>query len=56
MDYVSTSLQLAPQNKYINVSFMDLVNGIWSEPDKRTGAEIAQDVMRRAGLTFGSTR
>lgn len=50
MDYVATSLQLIPQDKYITKGFMEVLNNSLAETDARTGQEIAQDVINRAGL------
>lgn len=46
MDYVATSLQLNPQNKYIAKDFRDIIK---NEPQK-SGEEIVQDVVKGAGL------
>ena len=49
--YVTRSLQLAPQNKYLNKSYIEILN--LGKIDTRSGAEIALDVLKRAGLTMG---
>lgn len=48
--YVTKSLQLAPQNKFINVSYNDLLKP--KKIDTRSGDEIALDIFERAGLSF----
>jgi hypothetical protein len=48
--YVSTCLQLIPQNKYVKMSYTDMINP--QKIDRRSGEEIAFDVMNRAGLHF----
>lgn len=48
--YVTTSLKLAPQSKFLNNDYWDLVD--MKEPDNRTGDEIASDIIERAGLKF----
>ena len=52
MDYIATSLQLAPQNKYITRSFLNAIDFKSGNVDKRTVDEIAQDVIKQAGLSF----
>lgn len=49
--YVTRSLQLAPQHKYMQKSYGDLLEQ--KKVDTRTGDEIAEDIMKRAGLSFG---
>ena len=49
--YISSSLQLAPQNKHITKSLYDLLYNYHPEEEK-TGDEIVEDIMLRAGLTF----
>lgn len=48
--YVTTSLQLAPQSKYINKDYTDLVNN--KKEKERSGDDIAKDIFNRAGLKF----
>ena len=48
--YVTKSLQLFPQNKYLQSSYQDIINP--KPRDNRTGDEIVADIMKRAGLTF----
>ena len=49
--YVTKSLQLIPQNKYITVEFAEALNP--HDTDNRSGEEIVIDVIKNAGLTFG---
>lgn len=49
--YVTKSLQLIPQNKYITVEFAEALNP--NNIDDRSGEEIVIDVIKNAGLTFG---
>lgn len=49
--YVTKSLQLMPQNKYITASYQDVLTP--KKIDTRSGDEIAIDIMKRAGLKFG---
>lgn len=49
--YVTKSLQLVPQNKYISTSYEDVLKP--KKIDNRSGDEIAIDIMERAGLKFG---
>lgn len=48
--YVSKSLQLAPQGKWLTVSYMDILKP--QKVDDRNGDEIVSDIMKRAGLKF----
>ena len=48
--YISKSLQLNPQNKWLEKDFYSLLNP--KAEDDRTSNEIALDVMKRAGLHF----
>lgn len=48
--FVTDSLQLAPQNKYIVTRYEDSIKT--KKKDNRTGDEIAADVIKRAGLSF----
>ena len=50
--YVTRSLQLAPQQKHLIDSFMDILKNT-KKVDTRSGDEIAADVISRAGLSFG---
>lgn len=45
--YVTDSLQLAVQNKYLTQRWADLIS---NNVDTRSGDEVALDVIRRAGL------
>lgn len=49
--YVTKSLQLFPQNKYLTASYEDAINPSKSV-DNRTGDEIVADIISRAGLRF----
>ena len=49
--YVTRSLQLAPQNKYISATYDELLKP--KKVDNRTGDEIAADIIKRAGLKVG---
>lgn len=49
-DYVTTSLQLAPQNAYLSKKWREVINP--DLVDNRTGDEIAQDIIKQAGLQF----
>lgn len=49
--YVTKSLQLIPQNKYITVEFAEALNP--NNIEDRSGEEIVIDVIKNAGLTFG---
>ena len=58
--YVTDTLHLMGMNiasmtqgKYIASSWRDLCHGTAEEQDRRTGDEIAEDVMLKAGLSFG---
>ncbi len=48
--FVTTSLQLAPQSKYVSKSYSELVDP--KNEEKRTGDEIAKDIFEKAGLKF----
>lgn len=48
--FVSESLRLAPQGKFITKSWHDIFD---APVDTRSGDEIAQDVILNAGLSFG---
>ena len=48
--YVTKSLQLIPQNKFIDTSYSEILNP--KPVDTRSGDEIALDVMQKAGLHF----
>lgn len=45
--FVTESLRLAPQNRFINQSYYDIIN---KKIDNRSGDEIAMDVIERLGL------
>ena len=49
--YVTDSLQNIPRNKYTTKRFYDIIH---PKPiDNKSGDEIAAEVIRAAGLTFG---
>lgn len=49
--YVTKSLQLIPQSKYLKNDYVDLLD---TKPQEtRSGDEIVIDIMSRAGLKFG---
>ena len=50
-NYVTRSLQLIPQNSHIIASFDEILHP--EQIDTRTGDEIAEDVITKAGLSFG---
>lgn len=50
--YVTRSLQLAPQNKFMQRDYIEVLKSSNSHDD-RNGDEIAVDIMTRAGLKFG---
>ncbi len=50
--YVTKSLQVMPQNKYVSASYADLLKP--KKMDNRSGDEIVADVMKRGGLKFRS--
>lgn len=49
-DYVCRSLQLIPQRAWITRTFAELEGR--TKIDDRTGEEIADDIMNRAGLKY----
>ena len=49
--FITESLRLAPQGKYITKSYGDMFEK--RQIDARSGDEIAMDVITNAGLTFG---
>ena len=49
--YVTKSLQLIPQNKHLTKDYNELLKT--QRVDPRSGDEIAIDIIKRAGLTFG---
>lgn len=48
--YVSRSLQLAPQDKYITKNYTELLKP--QKIDTRSGEDIVSDIMLKAGLKF----
>lgn len=51
-DYVTTSLQLIPEKKRINTSYIELI-GLVEPKEEVSGIEIANDIINRANLSFG---
>ena len=49
--YITNSLYYMAENKQIAQKYYDIINP--RPEDHRTGDEIALDVMKRAGLSFG---
>lgn len=49
--FVTRSLQLIPQSKYITKDFNDILHP--EKVDNRTADEIASDVIKNAGLILG---
>lgn len=49
--YVTKSLQLAPQNKFMKKSYDELLKP--HKVDTRSGDEIVADIIKSAGLKFG---
>lgn len=49
--YVTRSLQLAPQQKYVKMSYEDALKP--QKVERRSGDEIMMDIITRAGLRFG---
>lgn len=52
--YVTDSLQLCPQSKYITNRYYDIINGKINK-DNRTGNEIAADTIKKLELKVGDT-
>ena len=50
--YVSKSLQLIPQNKCLQKSYLEILEDSTKKQDVRSGDEIVADVIRKAGLKF----
>lgn len=48
---VSKNLQLAPQGKYLDMNYTDIIQPEKKE-DQKSGSEIALDIIKRAGLNF----
>ena len=49
-EYVTESLRLQAENKYLSVSWIDAIRK--KQEDSRTPEEIAADIIKRAGLTL----
>lgn len=47
--FVTESLKLIPQNKYLTARYDDVLK---QKVENKTGEEIAIDVIKRAGLVF----
>jgi len=50
--YVTRSLQLIPQNRYLLSSYTDFLGSMHQPADNTSGEEIVTDIMLRAGLHF----
>lgn len=50
--YITESLRLSPQGKWLVKSYMDMVNDQSNKKPEPTGEEIVDQVMLGAGLTF----
>lgn len=48
--YVSKSLQLIPQDKYLTKNYSDILKP--EQKDNRSGEDIVSDIMLKAGLKF----
>lgn len=48
--YITKSLQLIPQSKYLTLDFKDAITP--KKVDTRSGEQIALDIMKAAGLSF----
>ena len=49
--YVARSLQLAPQGKYVTLSYSEMLES--EQTEVKSGDEIVNDIILRAGLVFG---
>lgn len=49
--FVTKSLQLIPQSKWLNTDYENIIKP--QKIDKRSGEEVALDVIKKAGLRFG---
>lgn len=49
--YVTDSLNLQGQNKYLSMRYYDMINP--KPNDERTGDEIALEVIKKAGIKMG---
>lgn len=51
--YVTKSLQLVPQQKYMQSSYTDMLKSMYKKPEpQKSGDEIVIDIIKRAGLKF----
>ena len=50
--YISDALYFNGQNKCWTVRFADLLNGTWKPPEPVDGDKLAEEVIRKAGLTM----
>ena len=48
--YISKSLQLIPQDKYLTKNYSDILKP--EKKDDRSGEDIVSDIMLKAGLKF----
>lgn len=48
--YITDSLQLAAQNKYLTFRYADYIAGRMPKPDNRSGDDIALDIINRFDL------
>ena len=48
---ISKNLQLSPQGKFLDLNYTDIIQPEKKE-DRRSGDEIALDIIQRAGLKF----
>lgn len=51
--YVTEALRYIPQGTYSKKSFCDIINEVENDEAAKSGDEIAVEVMRKAGLSFG---
>lgn len=51
--YVTNSLQLTPQRKYMRSSYMDILKEMKHPTPQQSGEEIVINTMKNAGLKFG---
>lgn len=49
--YITDALYYQGEQKRLTVRYTDIVNGTVPEKDERTGDEIAEDFIRRFGIT-----
>ena len=49
--FVTKSLQLNPQNKYITIDYIDMFKP--QKIDNRSAEQVVVDLMKEAGLNFG---